>query len=93
MRHIDRFIGSLVLAAAIAAPAMLMADPKPQSASVQLRFYDRDHRDYHNWDDREDHHYRAYLVERHRTYVEFGRQHNREQRRYWKWRHVHRDND
>lgn len=46
------FMGSLLLAGAIFAPAVMGA-PRPQE--VQLRVYDRDHRDYHNWDDREDH--------------------------------------
>jgi hypothetical protein len=31
-----------------------MAMPEPQDASVQVRIYDRDHKDYHVWDDRED---------------------------------------
>jgi hypothetical protein len=42
-----------------------MAGPKPQEASV--RVYDRDHRDYRNWDDREDHAYRRYLGVQRRT--------------------------
>src|ERR1700736_4264747 len=72
MHHIDRYIGSLLLAAAIAAPTAIMAAPKPQDANVQVRVYDRDHRDYHNWNDREDHAYRGYLTERHRPYREYN---------------------
>jgi hypothetical protein len=49
-----------------------MAGPKPQEASV--RVYDRDHRDYHNWDDREDHAYRRYLGVQRRTYRGYERQ-------------------
>jgi hypothetical protein len=49
-----------------------MAGPKPQEASV--RVYDRDHRDYHNWDDREDHAYRRYLGAQRRTYLGYDRQ-------------------
>ena len=93
MRNIDRYVGLLILAAAIAAPALVVAEAKAQEASVQVRVYDRDHRDYHNWDDREDRAYRHYLVAQHRTYREYNRQHYRAQRHYWNWRHSHPDRD
>jgi len=48
--HINRYFSLLLLGAALAAPAATMAGPKPQEASVQVRVYDRDHRDYRNWD-------------------------------------------
>jgi hypothetical protein len=56
-----RFIGSLLLAGAIFAPTAIMAAPLPQEG-IQVRVYDSHHRDYHNWDDREDHAYRGYLT-------------------------------
>jgi hypothetical protein len=93
MHHIDRYMGSLLLAAAIAAPTTIMAQPKGQEASVQVRVYDREHRDYHNWDDHEDRAYRRYLEGRRETYREYHRQHYRAQRHYWNWRHSHPDND
>lgn len=93
MQRVHRFIGTLVLAAAIITPAAVVADAKPQEASAQVRVYDRDHRDYHNWDDREDHAYRRYLGERHREYVEYNHQNRKEQRNYWNWRHSHPDRD
>jgi hypothetical protein len=58
--YMNRYIGSLFLAAAIAAPTAIMAHPRPQGGSVQVRIYDRDHRDYHDWDNREDRAYRRY---------------------------------
>ena len=61
MRYMDRCISLLILAAAIAAPTATIASPKPQEGTVQVRIFDRDHRDYHNWDDREDRAYRVYL--------------------------------
>jgi len=93
MRRIDRYIGSLFLAASIVAPALVVAEAKAQEATVQVRVFDRDHRDYHNWDDREDRAYRRYLVEQHRSYREYNRQHRRVQRHYWNWRHSHPDRD
>jgi hypothetical protein len=93
MHRIDRYIRSLLLAAAIAAPSAIMADPRPHDGNVQVRVYDRDHRDYHNWNDHEDRAYRRYLEEQHRSYREYHRQHYKVQRHYWNWRHSHPDHD
>ena len=93
MHRLNRYISSLILAAAIAAPTTIMAAPRPQEASVQVRVYDRDHHDYHNWDDREDHAYRLYLTQQHKSYREYNKQHHRLQRHYWNWRHSHPDRD
>jgi hypothetical protein len=54
---------------------------------VTVRFFDRDHRDYHRWDRAEDARYRAYLAERHRRYVAFQRASRQRQLAYWRWRH------
>ena len=93
MRHINRYFSLLFLGAALVAPAALIAGPQPQEGSVQVRVYDRDHRDYHNWDDREDRAYRRYLVVQHRGYRSYERQNYRVHRHYWQWRHSHPDND
>ena len=93
MRYMDRYIGLLILAAAIATPTAITASAKPQEGTVQVRVYDRDHRDYHNWDDREDRAYRRYLVVQHRGYRDYHRQRYRVRRHYWNWRHTHPDND
>lgn len=93
LRHINRYFSLLLLGAALVAPAVLIAGPQPQEGSVQVRIYDRDHRDYHNWDDREDRAYRRYLVEQHRGYRTYERQNYRVHRHYWQWRHSHPDND
>jgi hypothetical protein len=92
MHRAHRYIASLFLAAAIAAPLSVVA-AAPQDANVQIRVYDKDHRDYHNWDDREDRAYRGFLTERHETYREYNRQNHKTQRSYWNWRHEHPDHD
>src|ERR1700684_339739 len=61
MHRGHRYIASLFLIAALAAPISIMASPKPQAVGVRIRVYDRDHNDYHNWDDHEDRAYRGYL--------------------------------
>src|ERR1700731_4411055 len=84
MKRIQRYLCPLLLAAAIVAVAPMVAKANAQEASVQVRVYDRDHRDYHNWDDREDRAYRHYLSEQHRDYREYNRENSRRQRNYWK---------
>jgi hypothetical protein len=93
LRHINRYFSLLLLGAALAAPVAVIASPQPQEGNVQVRIYDRDHRDYHNWDDREDRAYRRYLVVQHRSYRSYQRQNYRVHRHYWQWRHNHPDND
>jgi hypothetical protein len=92
MRSTNRFIASLIFAAALVAPMSIMAASKPQ-VGVQVRVYDRNHRDYHNWDDREDRAWGVYLTNNHRRHYEYSRANRREQDRYWAWRHNHRDRD
>jgi hypothetical protein len=88
-----RLFSSLLLAGAIIVPTGVMAAPRRQEGSIQVRVYDRDHRDYHNWDDHEDRAYRGYLVEHHREYRSYNEQRARDQRNYWRWRHQHPDHE
>jgi hypothetical protein len=85
-----RYIASLFLSAALVAPVSMMAAPSPQAA-VSVRIYDRDHKDYHNWDDHENGLWGQFLVERHRRHHEYARASAREQREYWQWRHAHHE--
>ena len=92
MHRTHRYIASLVLTAAIAAPVWLMAAPVPQEGSVQIRVYDRQHKDYHNWDDNENRAWGQYLSDNHRNSHEFSKSSKREQGKYWNYRHTHPDN-
>ena len=89
MRNAHRYISSLLLAAALAAPMAIMAAPEPQA--VQVRVYDRNHKDYHNWDDRENHAWGLYLSDNHRPSHEYAKSNKKEQNNYWNWRHSHPD--
>ena len=92
--HLSRnCIASLFLTAALVAPVAIMAGPAPQEARVQVRVYDRQHKDYHNWDDREDRAYRNYQQERHDSYVAYEHRKHKYQQHYWNWRHSHPDRD
>ena len=63
MHRTNLFGVSLLLAAALAGPGSALAAPRAQSADVQVRVYDKDHKDYHNWDDNENQAWGRFEVE------------------------------
>ena len=102
MRRRDQVLASLFVSAALMAPIGAMAMPRPQDDRERHeqeerehrdRVYDRDHRDYHSWDRREDEAYRHWLDGRHQAYVEYNRLNRKRQREYWKWRHEHQEHE
>jgi hypothetical protein len=93
MHRAHRYVASLFLIAALAAPLSLMAIPVPQDASLQIRVYDKDHKDYHTWDDNENRSWVQYQTDNHKTQQEFSKASNKEQSQYWNFRHKHPDNN
>jgi hypothetical protein len=93
MHRAKGYLASLLLTAALAAPVSILAAPRPQEASVQVRVYDKDHKDYHNWDDHENHAWGLYLTENHKKDHDFKKSNKKEQSSYWEWRHSHPDRD
>ena len=91
MRNLKRCLGLLVLAAAVAAPSVVVSTANAQE--VNVRVYDSWHHDYHNWDEHENHAYRRYLEEQRREYREYYHQNHHDQHAYWNWRHHHPDHD
>jgi len=91
MHNAHRYIASLFLTAALAAPVSLLAVPRPQEARAQVRVYDRNHKDYHNWDDNENHAWGQYLTENRKSSHEYSKSNRKEQSQYWNWRHAHPD--
>jgi hypothetical protein len=72
-------------------PIAITAAPAAQEASVQVRVYDKDHKDYHNWDDNENHFWGQYQTEHHIKSHEFSKANKKELSQYWNWRHEHPD--
>jgi hypothetical protein len=92
--HFSRpYLTLLFLTAAIAAPVAFTAAAVPQEASVQVRVYDKDHKDYHNWDDKENKAWGQYQTENHQKSYEFSKANQKQQSQYWNWRHAHPDKD
>ncbi len=95
-----RYLTSLFLTAALAAPIAMMGAISPQDNRSQeerrrdndnKRYYDRTHKDYHQWDGNEDRAYQRYQTEHHqtRTFIQLN---TRQQGVYWSWRHNNPDN-
>jgi hypothetical protein len=91
MQKVHRYISGAILTAALAVPAALVAAPVPQDAKVQVRVYDSEHKDYHNWDEHENGAWVRFLDENHRKHHEFTKADKKEQAEYWNWRHSHPD--
>jgi hypothetical protein len=69
----------------------LLAPVAARAQGVELKFYDRSHKDYHQWNGDEDRYYHQYLDTNHRKYREFSKMNKKDQQAYWKWRHDHGD--
>jgi len=99
-RSYQQAFSFFLLSAALAAPSAMKAAGQPQDNGRQEeqhrndnRVYDRQHKDYHNWDDNEDRSFRVFLGERHKEYHPFVELKVKEQNAYWNWRHSHPDHD
>lgn len=89
-----RFVSSLLLAGAMFIPVAMQArDDHDHDKDRDHRYYDRAHKDYHNWDAHEDEAYRRWYGDHYkgREYRDFGRLNQRDQSSYWAWRHEHPD--
>ncbi len=90
---LSAFTVMAALAGSAVLPATASDDDKHKDKNKnkhERRIYDRDHRDYHAWNNDEDRLYRDYLGEHHRRYVAFSRMNRKQQHAYWQWRHDHR---
>jgi hypothetical protein len=103
--RIYRYVGSFLLGAALIVPAGMLAGTNFQDDRHQddkhrdrddkhrRRYYDRNHKDYHNWDNREGRAYQRWTTENHRDNRNFSHLKRGEQSEYWNWRHDHPDDD
>jgi hypothetical protein len=93
-----RILSSMLLMGALAVPVALRAQDHDDHNNNrddhgQQRVYDRQNKDFHQWNDNEDRVYRQWYGESHngRAYREYSRLNKRDQDAYWKWRHQHGD--
>jgi hypothetical protein len=81
-----RFIGTFLLSVALISPAVASAEEHHVR-----RYYDRDYRDWHEWNEHEARAYHRYWEERREREREWARLRRAQQREYWRWRHHHPD--
>ena len=105
MQRLHRYLALILLGPTIFVPIVVTASPNPQDREDreerreerrerERRYYDRSHRDYHVWNDREDRAYRRWLAEKHyEARLRYDRMRRRQRAEYWEWRHRHPDDD
>jgi hypothetical protein len=76
---------ALLLAIGLTAP-LVMADDHDNK-----RYYDKSHKDYHQWNDNENKNYNVFLGEKHIQVHVWKKAKPSEQQQYWNWRHEHPD--
>jgi hypothetical protein len=81
-------ITAFFMGAALVTPMVASANPQ---VSVGVKIYDRDHKDYHVWDDNEVKFYDGYRHDHPEFRVDFRKNNREQQRAYWQWRHEHHD--
>ena len=88
-RYITLVLLTLTLGAGV--PAMQADDHRDRDRDRAPRYYDRDRRDWHEWNENEERAYRYYLQQQHLREMEWRRANRRRQMEYWRWRHNHPD--
>jgi ribulose kinase len=84
----SRYFCAVLLGAALLGTTAFADDEHHEKAK---RYYDRERKDYHEWNEHENQAYRHYMEENHRQYHDWAKANRREQQDYWKWRHDHPD--
>lgn len=88
-----RFLIVLVTICALMTPAQIFGQDgyRRSYRDREGRYYDREHRDYHEWNERERRAWHRYWAEqqRRRREIAWERANERQRRAYWRWRHEH----
>ena len=84
-----RFLSTLILGATLIAPVSMKADDDHHDKVKIHRYYDRDAKDWHEWNEHENRAYRRYWEEKRERQREWARLKREQQRDYWRWRHRH----
>jgi hypothetical protein len=87
-----RYLTVLFVSAALAGSVSVRADER-QSDHQTKRYYDKDARDYHEWNQHEDQTYHQYVTDNHKRDRDFAKTTRGEKKDYFKWRHDHPDQD
>ncbi len=82
-----RFLAAALLTCTLSVPLVLAQDHQSR------RYYDKTHKDYHEWNDNENRSFETFRSERHIKSHDFAHAKKSEQQQYWNWRHEHPDDN
>ncbi len=84
-----RILGRFLLGIALLTPVAVQAD---HEGKIKVkRYYDRDAKDWHEWNEREGRAYQRYLEEKRMEHRDWVRLKREQQQDYWRWRHRNND--
>jgi hypothetical protein len=95
MNKLQRIALTIPFCFALMSPVSITAHGQDRDGKAQ-RYYDEEHKDYHEWNANEQRYWHEYWVAEHRPYVDWDRATDKQRRAYWRWRHEHehdRDRD
>lgn len=84
-------ITAFCLSVALLTPVYVNAQDHDRDEHHDQRYYDKEHKDYHQWNAHEDRAWRIYWEQEHRPYVDWDRASEAQRQSYWNWRHNHSD--
>ncbi len=89
----NKILMALSLSFALLTPVCLSAQDHGdrEQHDQQQRYYDKKHKDYHEWNGNEDQAWHAYWQQQHRESIDWSRANERQRQAYWNWRHQHSD--
>lgn len=85
-----RLLLTLPLGVALLTPAYMSAQDHDRDHDHE-RYYDKSHKDYHEWNAGEERAWHRYWEDRHHGYVDWARASEAQRQAYWRWRHDHPD--
>ena len=95
-----RCLSSLALMGALAAPLALQAQDRDDhqdrnDRNYNQRVYDRQHKDYHQWNDNENRTYHQWYAQNNsgKANRNYNQLHRKDQDAYWNYRHQHGDDN
>lgn len=84
----NRYAITLFVVAGLGTPLMVKADDHDHD---NKRYYDKEHKDYHEWNENEERNFAIFLNGKHLAIHTWDRASPRERQEYWNWRHQHPD--
>jgi hypothetical protein len=87
MTKLNRCAATALVALGLTAPLVIADD----HSNNNKRYYDKSHKDYHQWNANEDKSYSVFLSTNNIQVHAFSKAKPTEQQQYWNWRHDHPD--